>query len=89
MDCGGWVVIVLPLGWAAHTRGRFSVLKSQIREKISKPEVQPPRPGGQDAMVLQRALLEGGGLPEFVSATLLPGRGMKRAADHGVPAGPG
>ncbi len=70
------LVIVLPLGWAAHTRGRFSVLKSQIREKISPPDAAPPRPGGQDALVLQRALLEGGGMPEFVSATLLPGRGM-------------
>ncbi len=69
-------VIVLPLGWAAHTRGRFSVLKSHIRERISPPEAQPPRPGGQDVLVLQRALLEGGGMPEFVSATLLPGRGM-------------
>lgn len=70
------LVIILPLGWAAHTRGRFGVLKSHIREKISPPEPQPPRPGGQDALVLQRVLLEGGGMPEFVSATLLPGRGM-------------
>ncbi len=71
------LVIVLPLGWAAHTRGRFGILKSHIREKIApQVEVQPPRPGGQDPLVLQRALLEGGGMPEFVSATLLPGRGM-------------
>ncbi len=70
------LIIVLPLGWAAHTRGRFSLLKSHIRERISPAEVQPPKPGGQDALVLQRALLEGGGLPEFVSATLLPGRGL-------------
>ncbi len=70
------LVILLPLGWAAHTRGRFSLLKSHIRERISPPEAQPPRPGGQDVLMLQRALLEGGGMPEFVSATLLPGRGM-------------
>lgn len=70
------LVVILPLGWAAHTRGRFSVLKSHLRERISPPEAQPPRPGGQDALVLQRALLEGGGMPEFVSATLLPGRGL-------------
>ncbi len=70
------LVIVLPLGWAAHTKGRFGIIKSHIRERISPPEVQPPRPGGQDALMLQRALLEGGGMPEFVSATLLPGRGM-------------
>ncbi|GAC1362339.1 MAG: hypothetical protein NVSMB3_10570 [Acidobacteriaceae bacterium] len=70
------LVIILPLGWAAHTRGRFSLLKSHIREKISPPLAQAPRPGGQDALVLQRALLEGGGMPEFVSATLLPGRGL-------------
>ncbi len=70
------LIVILPLGWAAHTRGRFSTLKSQIRGRISPPDVQPPRPGGQEALVLQRALLEGGGMPEFVSATLLPGRGM-------------
>ena len=70
------LVVILPLGWAAHTRGRFSVLKSHLRERISPPEAQPPRPGGQDALLLQRALLEGGGMPEFVSATLLPGRGL-------------
>jgi len=71
------LVIILPLGWAAHTRGRFGVLKSHIRERMASPvEAQPPRPGGQEALVLQRALLEGGGMPEFISATLLPGRGM-------------
>lgn len=70
------LVIVLPLGWAAHTRGRFSLIKSHLRDRISPAEAQTPRPGGQDALVLQRALLEGGGLPEFVSATLLPGRGL-------------
>lgn len=70
------LVIILPLGWAAHEKGRFGVLKSHLRERISPPEPLPPKPGGQDALVLQRALLEGGGMPEFVSATLLPGRGM-------------
>ena len=70
------LVIIFPLGWAAHTRGRFSLIKSHLRERISPPEPEPPRPGGQDALVLQRPLIEGGAMPEFVSATLLPGRGM-------------
>ena len=70
------VVVIFPLGWAAHTRGRFSLLKSQLRERISPPPAPPPQPGGQDALVLQRPLIEGGTMPEFVSATLLPGRGM-------------
>lgn len=35
-----------------------------------------PRPGGQDALVLTRSRLAGGSTPEFLSVTMLPGRGM-------------
>ncbi len=34
------------------------------------------RPGGQDVVQLQRSQILGGSGPEFLSATLLPGRGM-------------
>jgi galactose mutarotase-like enzyme len=34
------------------------------------------RPGGQDIVQLQRSQIAGGNGPEFLSATLLPGRGM-------------
>lgn len=66
----------LAFGWRAHTRGEFARLKSELN---SKPLVTPAtvvRPGGQDAVVLQRSQIAVGTAPEFLSATLLPGRGM-------------
>ena len=35
-----------------------------------------PRPGGQDAIVLTRTRMMEDSLPEFLSVTMLPGRGM-------------
>ena len=40
------------------------------------PEVSTVRPGGQDAIRLSRSASQIGRDPEFLSATLLPGRGM-------------
>ncbi|RXH55507.1 hypothetical protein [Granulicella sibirica] len=51
----------------------------KLEEHLSTPEEQeasPPRPGGQDPVVLSRSPVPGGLFPEFLSATLLPGRGM-------------
>ncbi len=65
----------LAFGWRAHQHGRFAQLKSEL----SKPLVTPAiviRPGGQDTVVLQRSQIAVGATPEFLSATLLPGRGM-------------
>ncbi len=50
------------------------MLKKQLRAK-PKSEVVI-RPGGQDVIRLQRSQMVGGSGPEFLSATLLPGRGM-------------
>ena len=59
-------------------RGRGHLHQLEVELK-SKPQVQAPTipaPGGQDAIVLQRPSVGGGSMPEFLSATLLPGRGM-------------
>ena len=66
----------LAVGWRAHTQGQFARLKSELK---SKPLVAPAavvRPGGQDTVTLQRSQIAVGTAPEFLSATLLPGRGM-------------
>lgn len=69
------VLIALAFGWKAHQRGRFSQLKAQLKE--APPPVAPViRPGGQEVVFLERAQIEGGTVPEFLKATLLPGRGM-------------
>lgn len=70
------VVVALAVGWHEHRKGHFAKLKAEIRGIPSQPhESAGVRPGGQDVVVLQRSPLPGGG-PEFLSATLLPGRGM-------------
>lgn len=68
------VVIVLAVGWHEHRKGHFAKLKAEIRGIPAQPLAI--RPGSQDIVVLQRSPLPGGGSPEFLSATLLPGRGM-------------
>ncbi|QNI35408.1 aldose epimerase family protein [Edaphobacter albus] len=70
------LVIGLAIGWRAHTRGRFAQLKSNLRHSSQPHEPPAPQPGGQDALVLERLPIEGNTVPEFLSATLLPGRGM-------------
>lgn len=71
------VILGLAAGWHEHRKGHFARLKAEIRGIPTQP-VEPAgvRPGGQDAIVLQRSPLPGSPGPEFVSATLLPGRGM-------------
>lgn len=70
------MVLGLAIGWRAHRRGRFAQFKAGLRNSESPREPLPPRPGGQDAIVLDRSPLEEGKIPEFTSATILPGRGM-------------
>ncbi len=78
----GWMtpllVLVLNLALGAayweHGRGNLHKLKQRIATEHT--EVQPPRPGGQDPIVLTRERLMGDSAPEFTSMTLLPGRGM-------------
>jgi aldose 1-epimerase len=70
--CG--IVIGLGIIYQQHMRGNFHKLKQQI--SAERPDTPVPRPGGQEAIVLTRSRLPGGSVPEFLSVTLLPGRGM-------------
>jgi aldose 1-epimerase len=61
----------LAFGWHEHRLGQLK------RELSQRPIVDVSvRPGGQDVVRLQRSQMVGGNGPEFLSATLLPGRGM-------------
>jgi aldose 1-epimerase len=69
-----FILVGLAFGWREHRLGQFS----QLKKELNKRPVQagPVRPGGQDVISLQRSQILGGSEPEFLSATLLPGRGM-------------
>lgn len=69
------LLLGLAFGWHEHRKGHFHKLKAEI-QGIPAREPAGARPGGQDVVVLQRSPLPGGSVPEFVSVTLLPGRGM-------------
>jgi galactose mutarotase-like enzyme len=60
--------------WREHRLGQFA----QLKRGLSQPPVSDVtvRPGGQEMVQLQRSQMLGGDGPEFLSATLLPGRGM-------------
>jgi aldose 1-epimerase len=70
------LLVAVAVGWHEHERGKFSQLKREL--KVQQPVVQSAatsKPGGKDALVLQRSEHAGENEPEFLSATLLPGRG--------------
>ena len=74
-----FLVLMILLGglaflWREHRLGQFSVLKRELRK--APVQAVSVRPGGQDAIELQRSQMPGGDGPEFLSATLLPGRGL-------------
>ncbi len=70
------VFVALAFGWRAHRLGQFAKLKSELKRGSVPQTPVAARPGGQDAIVLQRAQLSSNTAPEFLSATMLPGRGM-------------
>ncbi|WP_263381665.1 aldose epimerase family protein [Granulicella arctica] len=72
------VVALVGTGIAIREKGRGHLhkLKTELGERPPVVVVSTPQPGGQDAVVLTRAQQEAGITPEFLSATLLPGRGM-------------
>ncbi|HEX4156613.1 MAG TPA: hypothetical protein VHY48_13470 [Acidobacteriaceae bacterium] len=63
--------------FAAHERGRgnYHRLRAKVIPPVATP-AEPTGPGGQDAVTLTRSANAISGEPEFLSATLLPGRGM-------------
>jgi aldose 1-epimerase len=68
---GGLIVFVKERG-----KGHLALLKAQLQHTAAGPVPATLSPGGQDAIVLQRTSIGGGTMPEFLSATVLPGRGM-------------
>jgi galactose mutarotase-like enzyme len=69
------VLMVLALGWNEHRLGHFGELKRDLKKKPLQ-DISTMRPGGQDVIQLQRSQFGNVSGPEFLSATLLPGRGM-------------
>lgn len=65
--------VVVLLAALAHVRGRFHIIRTSVLPPL--PVSTPSGPGGQQAVVLTRTATTGSTQPEFVSATLLPGRG--------------
>lgn len=72
------ILLTIAVGLKERGRGHLSQLKTQLG--VNTPSVSTPavtiRPGGQDPVVLEHALLTHLNQPEFLSAILLPGRGM-------------
>lgn len=64
----------LAVGWREHRLGQFAHLKKGFHRPATI--AATVRPGGQDAIRLERSQMVGDNGPEFLSATLLPGRGM-------------
>jgi aldose 1-epimerase len=62
--------------YRAHMLGNFHKLKLKANIESEHQDAAVPRPGGQEAIVLARSRQIGDEMAEFVSATLLPGRGM-------------
>jgi aldose 1-epimerase len=70
------VLMGLAFGWREHRLGQFGQLKRDLKKKPLQDDISTMRPGEQDVIQLQRSEFSLGDVPEFLSATLLPGRGM-------------
>jgi galactose mutarotase-like enzyme len=70
----GCVLVGLAIGYEEHMRGNFHRLKEKMAD--GREDAPVPLPGGQEAVALTRTRLMGDSSPEFLSVTLLPGRGM-------------
>ncbi len=66
-------LLALGLVWRAHQQAAFH----QMTTDAPLPVAMVPLPGGQEAAVLTRLVLLHNTVPEFVSATVLPGMGMQ------------
>ena len=70
----GVVALTFVLAYRQHMQGNFHRLKQRI--VAEHPQATIPLPGGQEAIELTRARQMEDTVPEFLSVTLLPGRGM-------------
>jgi aldose 1-epimerase len=55
--------------------GQFAQLKRELHAQQPVQITAPPKPGGKDVLLLQRSAHAGENVPEFLSASLLPGCG--------------
>jgi hypothetical protein len=69
-------LLMVGLGIAYWERGRGNLHKLTAKIVTERQDVPVARPGGQEALVVARTRLPGGSTPEFLSVTMLPGRGM-------------
>jgi hypothetical protein len=70
------VLVGLTLAYRAHMQGNFHKLKVKANIASERQDAPVPKPGGQEAITLTRTRLMGSSAPEFLTVTLLPGRGM-------------
>jgi Galactose mutarotase and related enzymes len=71
------LLLLVAVGVRQRGRGNLTKLKRELGvPKTVSHEAAVIQPGGQDAVVLQRSQMAAADGPEFISATLLPGRGM-------------
>lgn len=71
------ILLMVAVGLKERGRGNLTKLKTELGvPKPVLPQAVAIRPGGQDPVVLERGQTAGMDTPEFLSATLLPGRGM-------------
>jgi aldose 1-epimerase len=70
------LILIPSFLWYLHIYGRFSKVKREIKGEQTGALVAGPRPGGSDPIILTRAETPGSNMPEFLSATILPGLGM-------------
>lgn len=69
-------LLLAGLAFAYRERGRGHLHRLEAKIVTEHQEAPVPRPGGQEAIVLSRSRLPGSATPEFLSMTMLPGRGM-------------
>jgi aldose 1-epimerase len=69
------LLVALAVGWHEHRLGQFAKLKRELKVQQPVQTLASPQPGGKDVVLLQRSEHTGDNVPEFLSATLLPGRG--------------
>lgn len=71
------VLLLVAVALKERHRGHLTKLKAELGVSHTVPhEAAAVRPGGQDPVTLEHAEVADADSPQFVSATLLPGRGM-------------
>jgi aldose 1-epimerase len=70
------LIAVPGIGYLLHQHAQLHRLRNEIQGDSQSQTPAGPRPGGVDPIILTRLKTAGSTVPEFRSATLLPGLGM-------------